>query len=130
PLEWLLQTEAPSLEYKPHLDLTLADYSYFYFRMRVSKNIAPNAFRIYIALDGRPGYVTPPDPELWIHDTPIAVPLLRDGQMHSYTFDLKLLQLDPSARLAGLKVIPIHIPPGYGKVSITLSDLRLIRRKA
>jgi hypothetical protein len=34
----------------------------------------------------------------------VSIPLVQDGALHTYTYDLKLLQAPPQARLTGLRL--------------------------
>jgi len=58
----------------------------------------------------------------------IYIPYLGDGLVHSYTYDLKLLELDTNARLTGILWFPVVVWESTltGKNQVQLVDFRLI----
>jgi hypothetical protein len=99
------------------LDVCLADYRYLYVRMAAAGDIKPRAFQVVLAVDDRANGP---------RDVSFLVPLLSDESMHTYTYDLNLLQLPPSWRLVSLTFRPSYYGVGAGGNWVSLDELRLI----
>ena len=106
----------PSLEYKFPLDLNLADYTHLSFQMSAPTEISPRRTRILFKLNNQPAPL-----EIWI-------PLLKDGNLHRYTYDLKVLGLPARTILNGISIEPASGPTLQGQHRIEISDLRFLRR--
>lgn len=113
--KWQLNRNA-SLEYKPDLNLCLADYTHFYVRAAVSPDVHPRALQIFYKL----GY------PLSVQE--VKIPLLGDGEMHEYTVDLRLLPLNKKAILTGLRLVPISDAAPTRESWAEIAEFRLIRR--
>jgi len=115
---WLISEANPSLEYTAPMDVDLSSYSRFFIRMAASAEIDHRAVRIY--------YKTDPAQE-FNDGMVLVIPLLADGEMHTYTYDLKLTGIRRS-HLAGIKIVPIR-PPSVAPVNrVEITDFGLIRR--
>jgi hypothetical protein len=116
---WQITNANPSLEYTGPIDVDLSDYSRFFIRMAASPEIDHRAVRIY--------YKTDPSQEF--NDGMAAViPLLADGEMHTYTYDLKVSGIRRS-RLAGIKIVPIRPPSLSPANEVRIEDFGLTGRR-
>lgn len=115
---WKVSREG-SLEYKPALNLCLADYTHFYVRLAVSPDVQPRALLISYKLDGQPAF-SPAQA--------VKIPLFGDGEMHEYTFDLKLLFINKGTSLTGLRLDPISDGIALAESRAEIADFRLLRR--
>jgi hypothetical protein len=124
--KWIVDSFPPSLEYNALLNLCWADYAYFSVNMVVSPAIYPQTLKIAYRLSDR---------ETFHKDDYFKIPLIADGQMHSYTYKIRLLNLAKEAHLAGIKVYPfvVHgiLQTGEQKEEnwINITDLRFLRRE-
>lgn len=109
---WRLEGK-PKWNYLGPLDIPASRYSFLYFRLRLPYEVFPLIPTITLTLRGNPDY-----------QKTIKIPPLSDGAMHEYHFDLRLLELDPEARIVGLKFEFLRDPPAQNEISF--SDLRLI----
>jgi len=115
---WLVSEANPTLEYTAAMDVDLSGYGQFFIRMAASAQIDHRAVRIY--------YKTDPAQE-FNEGMALVIPLLADGDLHTYTYDLKLTGIRRS-RLAGIKIVPIR-PPSVGPTNrVEIADLGLILR--
>lgn len=113
---WQVNQNA-SLKYIPDLNFCLADYTHFYLRLAVSPGVHPRALQIFYEVN---------------HESSareVKIPLLADGELHEYTFDLKLLSLHKRDHLTGLRLAPISDAVPAGEVRAEITDFRLIRRE-
>ena len=101
------------------LDLPLDDYAYFYFEAAVPPRIVPRASRIYYRLLGQDDF---------IESQAVSIPLLADGALHAYTYDLKLLELPAGACLSGLRLDPLEQPPPLSDLSVRITSFGLLSR--
>ena len=90
-----------------------------YVRMAVSPDIERRALQIYYSLD---------DQTILNESRSVTIPLLKDGQIHEYTFDLKLLELDQRSCLTGLRLDPVYAAAPAGENLVQILDFRLIRK--
>src|SRR5262249_24778758 len=97
---WVVSDANPSLEYIPLMDVDLSSYSQFFVRMAAAREIDHRAARIYYKTDAG---------QEFNDGMVLVIPLLADGDMHTYTYDLKLTGIRRSP-LAGVKVVPIRPP--------------------
>ena len=107
--------QAPRMEYNRPLDLCVADYTHFYARLAALANY-PIVLQITYKLKDEPEFVR------WV-----TIPLFADGEMHEYTYDLKLLELNQQARLTGIRLSPVRAIAFSGETWVKISDFRLIR---
>jgi hypothetical protein len=116
---WQISDANPSLEYTAPMDVDLSNYSRFFIRMAASPEIDHRAARIY--------YKTDPGQEF--NEGMVAVvPLLADGEMHTYTYDLKVTGVRRS-RLAGIKIVPIRPPSLSPGNEVKITDFGLTGRR-
>ncbi len=116
--KWRLKQDA-SLAYKPAIDICLADYTHFYARLGVSSDVALRSLQIFYKLKGQPSVDA---------EQSVIIPLYAGGDLHEYTFDLKLLFLSKGAHLTGLRLAPISNSAPSRESWAEIADLRLIRR--
>jgi len=114
---WRISDPNPSLEYTGPIDVDLSGYSRFFIRMAASPEIDHRAVRIYYKTDPR---------QEFNEGMVLVIPLLADGEMHTYTYDLKLTGLRRS-RLAGIKIVPVRPPSLSPANQVQISDFGLIR---
>jgi hypothetical protein len=107
--------QIPNMEYDRPLDLCLADYTHFYARLAAQGGF-PIALKISYKLKDAPVFVQR-----------VTIPLFSDGEMHEYTYDLKLLELNQQARLTGIRLSPFRPIAFTGESWVKISDFRLIR---
>jgi hypothetical protein len=81
-----------------------------------SPEILPRAMQIFYRLGDEP--VFDGRHSIWI-------PLLADGALHEYSYDLRLLELGRGARLSGLRIDPVVAAAATGTNQITVTELRL-----
>jgi hypothetical protein len=108
--------EDPFLKFNQPLNICLSDYTNLYVRMSASPNIALRYIQVFLQINNNPGYQDIPE-----------ITLLADGQMHEYTYDLKLLGLDQRSRLTGIRLDPVEKGASSGQSFIKLTDFRIIR---
>ena len=58
----------------------------------------------------------------------VAIPLLPDGALHRYHYDLRLLAVPASARLIGLRLDPVA-SHSTQRSQVTVSELGFFRRE-
>ena len=113
---WTLGSN-PSLQIKRPLDLRLADYTHFYIRLAASPDNYPMTLQIIHKLSDAP-----------LLERSITIPLFADGEMHEYTYDLKLLELDQGIRLTSIGLRPGREGAFTGSSWIRILDFRMLRR--
>ncbi|MBI4534498.1 MAG: hypothetical protein HY711_11190 [Candidatus Melainabacteria bacterium] len=105
----------PKLTYTAPVNARLSNYSHFWIQMAATTNIKPRALTVYFLLTGHTNSVS------------FQLPLLADGEMHSYTYDLKLLGLRPNDHLAGLNIEPVAPDTPAENQLIEIASARLVR---
>lgn len=70
--------------------------SLLHFQMKVPRDIFPRTACIDLKVNGSPNY-----------QSAIQVPLLEDDLLHDYSFELRLLELPPGAKITGLRFAPL-----------------------
>ncbi|HKF58511.1 MAG TPA: hypothetical protein VKJ45_23930 [Blastocatellia bacterium] len=115
---WLISDPNPSLEYTGPMDVDLSSCSRFFIRMAASPEIDHRAVRIYYKTDPR---------QEFNEGMVLVIPLLADGEIHTYTYDLKLTGIRRS-RLAGIKIVPVRPPSLSPANQVQIADFGLIRR--
>jgi hypothetical protein len=124
--KWIVDAFPPSLEYNAPLNLCWADYAYFSVNMAVSPAIYPQTLKV----DYRSS-----DRETFHKDDYFKIPLIADGQIHGYTYKMRLLSLEKETRLAGIKIHPfvVHGILKTGEQQeenwVKITDLRFLHRK-
>lgn len=93
--------DQPRLALRQPVDLCMSEYTHFYVWLAASAEVDPRAAR----LDGEMYRLDAP----YAYRNPVSVwvPLLADGAMHLYTYDLKLLQPLQNSRLTNLEFLPL-----------------------
>src|SRR5262249_8428749 len=76
---WAVSDANPTLEYTAPIDVDLSSYSHFFIRMAAAAEIDHRAVRIYYKTDPR---------QEFNDGMVLIIPLLADGGMHTYTYDL------------------------------------------
>jgi hypothetical protein len=89
------------------------NYSHFYFKMSADQDVPSRSLKALVRLnDGSMGWIT--------------LPLLGDNAEHGYTYDFKILELHPRAKIKEITIFPVdktkHIP------AIQINEIRLIHR--
>jgi hypothetical protein len=115
PGSWVV-SEAPFLDYNGPLNACAADYSAIYFEVAVPPEILPRQALVYYRLNG--------DASSWNR---LGVPLLADGDLHAYTYELKLLELNPRDRLTDIRLDPPGSVSQPAQSLVRMADFRLIR---
>lgn len=117
--KWVIDGE-PSLTYLRPLNLPLGNYTHIYVRMAASPDIFPRLMRVYVRLQWETAF------------REIQIPLFRDGELHDYSYDLKLLGLPKKQELAEIRLVPVSMNmPGQAALPVeskwvTIADFRLI----
>lgn len=109
-------------KYGESLDRCAADYDFVYIRMATEMSPQGGYLDIYYSADHPPESPQPPY---------VQVPLFTDGQVHDYTFDLKLLDLPVGAQLTWMRFNPIYAATPLALAegrSVRITDVRLVRR--
>jgi hypothetical protein len=88
--EWAVERAEPSFTTIRALDVCLADYAYFYIR-QVADEAGGAADEITFMTEDNRRHAA-------------RLPLIGDGRLHSYTYDVKLLEWPSSARLAHVSI--------------------------
>jgi hypothetical protein len=114
----VIRAEAPTLVYPDPLDIPMATYTHFLIRISMSSEILPRFVQIYYKDETGAGFDYPRS---------VTIPLLADGEMHSYTFPIRLCYVPPR-RITGLKIATAAGPSAEGSNLVRISDFRLIRR--
>jgi hypothetical protein len=114
---WQISDSNPSLEYTGPMDVDLSGYSRFFIKMAASPEIDHRAVRIYYKTDPR---------QEFNEGMVLVIPLLADGEIHTYTYDLKLTGIRRS-RLAGIKIVPVRPPSLSATNQVQIADFGLIR---
>ena len=109
----------PTLEYQQPLNINLSDYNYFYIRLAASPDIDPRSSRVLFQVGGPEGPLTD-----------LYIPLLSDGEMHEYTYDLRLLELNEDDHLTKISLQPVLNDVSPTKQTVQISDFRLIHRSS
>jgi len=58
----------------------------------------------------------------------MVIPLLADGELHAYSYDLKLLEFSRDTVLTGIMIRPVYGPSDAGASRVKIADFRLIKR--
>lgn len=113
---WLKANAEPNIKYKIPLFIDLKQYSHLSFQLRVPPEIKPRRSRILFTTQNQSRV------------REILIPLLPDGNLHRYTFDLRLLELDRSDILKGLRFEPIATNGHFPMSFIKIADIRLLKK--
>ncbi len=124
PNRWTIKGNKPSFINQQPLNICLADYSEFYIRMAVAPPIVDRKIQVAYELKGASG-----DGRGLFY-----LSLYPDGEFHNYSFDLKLFEAGPKARLMTLRFDPVA-PDSRFKTTLAtadkwfeIADFRLIRK--
>jgi hypothetical protein len=120
PQKWFIK-DAPIFEFTPPTQLRADEFSHFYVKLAVSADIYPRAARLYYRLNNQSEFNEPSS--FWI-------PLLTEEELHTYTYDLKLLLLPDQASFTGFK-LEMGSSEAYSQKSwIKFPEMGLIRKSA
>ncbi len=106
-----------AMEHKSSLNVCLSEYSHLYFKTGLLPKHKPRAMKLFFQFDKIPGY----QEIIWI-------PMLPDGDLHAYSYDLRFLEQYRDSKLTGIKIRPVLGLPNWLWKSFEISDLRLIAR--
>lgn len=87
--------ERSFLKYSGELNANLGAYSHFYLKAALSEDVYPRAVGVSLLFGGDAS-----------ERKSFLIPLLADGKLHGYTYDLRLLGLQPGGVLRGLILEP------------------------
>jgi hypothetical protein len=106
----------PRLTYQPPLNLCLANISHLSIGLAAPHAAWPRAAEIRFRLqtNGHPD------------QRDFFIPLQVDGQLHTYTYDLKLLELHDDTRLVGLQIRPLAVANPKRAYPVRVGPIRLI----
>lgn len=109
----------PQMEFAPEMGECISNFSHFTVRILVSKDITSKLLQVYYKLNGQPEFS---------EDRSFKIPLLGDGRIHSYSFDLRLMEHEREDRLTGFRLDPVLMgDPSFKDNNITISEFRLVR---
>ncbi|MFO1463178.1 MAG: hypothetical protein U1F66_05330 [bacterium] len=111
----------PQMEYQAELKLCLGQYSHLSVQLAVSPDIKPRLMQVFFRLEGQSQFD---------EKHSFFIPLLRGGEMRSYSYDLNLLEGDRRKRLIGLRLDPVLRGNSSGEDQVQIFDLRLIQSAA
>jgi hypothetical protein len=107
-----------TMTYVGELHLPMAEFSHLLVRMSAPADMVPRSFAVNYVVAG---------PDKMPRSLAAVVPLLKDGQMHTYSFDLRI-----NGPLAGSYLTGFALSPSYGNSAvgsiIEVADVRLVRR--
>lgn len=123
PTTWIMG-QNPQMIQKKAMSLCLSEYSHFTIRLAASEKIVDHQHdayfrktKVFFKVAGQDGF-----------PVSFAIPLLNDGKIHEYTYDLKLLELSQNLRLTGLKIAPVVAGNSSTDNSVKLVDLGFIAK--
>lgn len=105
-----------SITYTGSLDIPIRNYSHFAVQTSFTEDIKPPR-ALHVGFTLKSGRLVR-----------FPIVLLSDGKMHSYSYDLKLLQLTPDDRVIGIQLYPQTLSVTPGKSMVIIDDVRLIGR--
>ncbi|GEM_PF-1883269 len=85
--------DCPGIVSGDHLGIPLRRYSHLMVEMSAPPELLPRALKLFLKIDQGPAQSA-------------TIPLLGDGGIHRYTYDLKLLELPATARLDQISLSP------------------------
>jgi hypothetical protein len=110
---WLIQSD-PYLYFPLQEPLDLTEYGWVSFRMRAPADAPSLAAEIFL-------FVEEQEQPLYV-----VVPLLMDGEMHTYSYPVRLL--DAGGKLTAFRLDPVMFPPITGETIVTIEEARLIHQ--
>ncbi len=110
-MSWVVQND-PHITYSIQPPIDLADYGWFSFNMRASSDIPSQAAEIFF-------YFTSQEQPVYA-----VIPLLRDNEMHTYTYPLRMLEV--TGKIAVIRFDPVIMPSNNGQNLISIEDMRFI----
>lgn len=113
-----LAGEDPILEYKANLDVCLSDYSHFMVKIASGSSWKNRELQIYYRLNHQSEFE---------EARSVKIPLIADGNLHSYSFDLRLLGLSPGTRLTGIRLDPILNESSSQNNEVKIVEFRLLK---
>lgn len=113
--EWVIKGAQPKINLKSKVAVSTSEFSHFVFNLRVDEDVPiPRAACV--------GFV--------VNDSHLVqkiIPLLPGGAMHGYSYELRLLELEPNDRITGLELLPVYVRKPDESFSITMGDIRFIK---
>lgn len=114
--QWKVRGSQPKLTLKTKVSVSPVEYSHFVFNLQVAESVPmPRAACI--------GFV--------VNDSQFVqklVPLLPDGRMHGYSYELRLLELEPGDRITGFEVLPVYVRKPDELFDFTMGDIRFAKK--
>lgn len=105
-----------SITYTGSLDVPIRDYSHIVVRTSFTEDIKPPR-ALHVGFTLKSGRLVR-----------FPIILLSDGKLHSYSYDLKLLQLGREDRVLGIQLYPQTLSVTPGTSMVIIDDVRLIGR--
>jgi hypothetical protein len=96
-------------------DTRISDYSHFALTLSLSPKVSPRMVAVTLQTDSA--------------SPTFQVPLVADGATHTYTYDLKLLELAPGTRIKGASLALAGQSEGGQGNTLSLADVRLVRKR-
>jgi hypothetical protein len=112
---WIIGDD-PFMDYDGPVSNCLSEYTHLYLQVAVTADVARRTSTVL--------YKTSAEPDDW---ATLEIPLLAGGEMHTYAYDLKLLELDRGVRLTDIRLDPVAAGGGSGESEVRIADFRLVR---
>jgi hypothetical protein len=103
-----------SVTYKPALSIPINSVDRFYIEISVPAKVTPRAVCCQMVING--SYLRQ-----------IFMPLLGDGRLHRYTYDLKLCNLNCTDTVTGFKVLPIFTVEPGADCNISIGNIAFLK---
>lgn len=107
-------SKASRMLFKRPFNICVADYSHLYFKMSLSPVLGRRVATLRLSFAG--------------FQKILEIPLLPDGQLHAYSYDLKLLELQQGRKLIGMEFSPTPADISEN-LEAEISELRLLRKE-
>jgi hypothetical protein len=124
PLHWSVVGPKPSFVLVDTDDLCLADYQYVRYEASLPASFRARWFQMLFRLNGAESYDA---------SRATRIPYLADGDLHAYSFDLRLLEYPAGSKITGILIKPVSdlaVENTEDRGDFTLRDLRLIPSSA
>lgn len=86
----------PSLTLAPSISVSPRDYSHFVVEIGASSEVYPRLICLQVVINGT-------------NLKQVLIPMLFDDNLHKYSYDLKLLELESNEAITGLKLLPTYL---------------------
>lgn len=105
-------TSIPSLTLAPAISINAREFSHLVLETGASSDVYPRLICVQVVVNGT-------------SLRQLLIPMLFDNELHKYSYDLKLLELESNETITGVKILPTYLDRiGQTKVR----SLRFIRR--